>query len=228
MWFASKNLRRVYRRSLPRRIQEGRDLLLGLALHISLRNFFCVNQAQRQVFRLPGPQRDVLLPGGKNSLSRGPEIVVVGLQLRNRELPVRVRAHHVRCAPARRLIGHTRVRHRPIIRAQNHPAQRGRSFPLRGGRCLAYCGQHQQKNHNQQKCASHSFHPYPCSTREPTWKGRASRLFEASSSSLTLSVKRVRHGELRYAENVLHRQPASSDRSARSKLFAFLRVTLAS
>src|SRR6202158_1201648 len=140
---------------------------------------------------------------------------------------MRVRAHHVRCAPARRLIGNARVRHRPIIRAQNHPAQRGGSFPLRGGRCVAYCDQHQQKNRNQQKCASHSFHPYPCSPRETTRKGRASRCFEVSSSSLTLSVKRVRQGELRYAENVLHRQPASSDRSALSKLFAFLSVTLA-
>jgi len=141
---------------------------------------------------------------------------------------MRVRAHHVRCAPARRLIGNARVRHRPIIRAQNHPAQRGGSFSLRGGRCVAYCDQHQQKNRNQQKCASHSFHPYPCSPRETTWKGRASPLFRGKFQFTNLSVKRVWQGELRYTENVLHRQPASSDRSARSKLFAFLSVTLAS
>ena len=133
--------------------------LLWLALYVGLWNVLRVNQLQRQVFRLPGPQRDVLLPSGKNSLSRRPDVIVVRLQLRNREMPMRVRVHCVRPAAARRLVGHARVCHRPVIRSQHHAAQRGGSFSLRRGRYAACSDQRQQKNRNQYQCASHFFHP---------------------------------------------------------------------
>src|SRR6266581_3540713 len=55
--------------------------LFLFALHICLRNLFRVNQPQRQVFGLSGPQPDVLLPHRKNSLSRRSKIVVVRAQL---------------------------------------------------------------------------------------------------------------------------------------------------
>src|SRR5712692_10531767 len=53
------------------------------------------------------------------------------------------------------------------------------------------------------------------------------RWFEASSISLTLSVKRLRQVESLYAKNVLLRQPAISDRCALSKLFPVPFVILA-
>src|SRR6266849_1219220 len=63
------------------------------------------------------------------------------------------------------------------------------------------------------------FSSLPLLTVKHRGKTVPSRCFGASPSSLTLSVKRLRQAESLHSENVLHRQPAISDRYALSKLF---------
>src|SRR6266436_3793542 len=129
-------------------------------------------------------------------------------------MPMRVRVHRVRRAAARQLVGHACVGHRPVVRAQDHAAQRGGTFALRGGGCAANRHEHEQENRYEYERASHFFQPRQCP--RGAHRGRITPRFVAGAvpSLSALSVERVWLDERSYTENVLHRHPASPDREA--------------